>query len=127
MERTVFDHISIGARDLDRARAFYDAALAPLGYARLSQDDSSLGYGAREVGLWVLASASPAPDDDRSGLHICFVAPTRTSVDAFHAAALAHGGRDNGAPGPRPDYGPNYYAAFVKDPDGVRLEAHCGA
>ena len=123
----MFDHISIGVSDLAKARAFYDAALAPLGYTRLSQDDGSLGYGASEVALWVLQCAAPVKDDDASGLHICFVAPTRESVDGFHAAALKQGGRDNGAPGPRPDYGPSYYAAFVKDPDGYRLEAHCGA
>jgi hypothetical protein len=67
------------------------------------------------------------PSDDRSGLHISFVAPTRTAVDAFHAAALKAGGRDNGKPGLRPDYGPSYYAAFVYDRDGYRIEAHCGA
>jgi catechol 2,3-dioxygenase-like lactoylglutathione lyase family enzyme len=66
------------------------------------------------------------PQDDESGLHLCFSAPTRRSVDAFHAAALAAGGRDNGAPGVRADYGANYYAAFVVDPDGYRIEAYCG-
>ena len=67
------------------------------------------------------------PADDKSGLHVCFDAPTRKSVDAFHKAALGAGGRDNGKPGLRGDYGPNYYAAFVVDPDGYRIEAYCGA
>ena len=66
------------------------------------------------------------PSDPESGLHFCFAAPTRQSVDAFHAAALAMGGRDNGKPGLRQDYGANYYAAFAVDPDGYRLEAYCG-
>jgi catechol 2,3-dioxygenase-like lactoylglutathione lyase family enzyme len=69
----------------------------------------------------------PVAADEKSGLHFCFSAPTRRSVDEFHAAALAAGGRDNGRPGPRPDYGPDYYAAFVIDPDGYRLEAYCSS
>ena len=68
----------------------------------------------------------PVPADQKSGLHFCFDAPTRKSVDAFHAAATKNGGRDNGKPGVRADYDANYYAAFVFDPDGYRLEAYCG-
>ena len=122
----MFDHVSIGARDLRAAKAFYDAALAPLGYACLSEGDESLGYGRGNVALWINRSARPVPADAESGLHFCFAAPTRASVDAFHAAALAKGGRDNGAPGLRADYDPDYYAAFAIDPDGYRLEAYCG-
>ena len=66
------------------------------------------------------------PPEPRSGLHFCFTAPTRKSVDAFHQAAIRHGGSDNGKPGLRADYGANYYAAFVVDPDGYRIEAYCG-
>jgi catechol 2,3-dioxygenase-like lactoylglutathione lyase family enzyme len=121
----MFDHVSVGVADLNRSRAFYDAALAPLGYQRLYGDDGSLGYGAGAVRLWVGASAAPVPENMASGLHFCLVAPTRAGVDAFHAAALKHGGRDNGAPGLRESYGPNYYAAFVIDPDGYRFEAYC--
>jgi len=66
------------------------------------------------------------PADEKSGLHFCFAAPTRRAADAFHAAALKSGGRDNGKPGLRADYGPGYYAAFAIDPDGYRIEAHCG-
>lgn len=121
----MIDHISIGARDLAKAKAFYDATLKPLGYRCLSEDGASLGYGEKTVSFWVLASKAPVPANEASGLHICFAAPTRESVNAFHAAALKKGGHDNGRPGLRDDYGPNYYAAFVTDPDGYRIEAYC--
>jgi len=122
----MLDHVSIGVRDLARARRFYDAALKPLGYSRLSTGDGALGYGAENSGLWVLAAERPVAADEKSGLHLCFAAPSRAAVDAFHAAALSAGGTDNGKPGLRADYGPNYYAAFAVDPDGYRLEAYCG-
>jgi catechol 2,3-dioxygenase-like lactoylglutathione lyase family enzyme len=121
----MIDHISIGVRDVAKAKAFYDAVLGPVGYACLSASDDSLGYGRERAAFWVNASVSPVPPDPRSGLHICFAAPTRASVDAFHRAALGHGGADNGKPGLRADYGENYYAAFVVDPDGYRIEAYC--
>ncbi len=122
----MIDHLSIGVRTIARAKRFYDAALAPLGYTCLSVGAGSLGYGDAAVALWISAVDRPVPSDEKSGLHVCFAAPTRQSVDAFHAAALAAGGKDNGRPGPRPDYGAAYYAAFVVDPDGYRLEAYCG-
>jgi catechol 2,3-dioxygenase-like lactoylglutathione lyase family enzyme len=122
----MLDHVSIGVRDLARARRFYDAALKPLGYSRLSTGDGALGYGGESSGLWLLAAEQPVAADEKSGLHLCFAAPTRAAVDGFHAAALAAGGKDNGKPGLRADYGPNYYAAFAVDPDGYRLEAYCG-
>jgi len=99
--------------------------LKPIGYSCLSSSESSLGYGKDSVAFWVSASTSPVPPDPHSGLHFCFTAPARKSVDAFHRAAIAHGGRDNGKPGLRADYGANYYAAFVTDPDGYRIEAYC--
>jgi catechol 2,3-dioxygenase-like lactoylglutathione lyase family enzyme len=119
----MIDHVSIGVRDLANAKRFYDAALKPLDYSCLSESEGSLGYGRKAVALWIGAAERP---DEKSGLHFCFAAPTRRSVDAFHAAALKAGGRDNGAPGLRADYGPNYYAAFAVDPDGYRIEAYCG-
>jgi catechol 2,3-dioxygenase-like lactoylglutathione lyase family enzyme len=122
----MIDHLSIGVRDVARAKRFYDAALAPLGYTCLSTGEASLGYGDAAVALWIGAAARPVRPDDKSGLHVCFAAPTRQSVDAFHATALAAGGTDNGKPGLRPDYGESYYAAFVVDPDGYRIEAYCG-
>ena len=121
----MFDHVSIGVRDVPRTKRFYDAALKPLGYGCLSEGADSLGYGLGDVGLWISASNKPVPSDKDSGLHFCFVAPTRTSVDAFHASALAAGGTCNGKPGLRENYGPNFYAAFVIDPDGYRIEAYC--
>jgi catechol 2,3-dioxygenase-like lactoylglutathione lyase family enzyme len=121
----MINHISIGVRDVGQSKRFYDAALGPLGYRCLSEGADSLGYGAEEVAFWVLAAEHPVPADERSGLHICFSAPSRANVDAFHASALNAGGRDNGRPGFRADYGAGYYAAFVVDPDGYRLEAYC--
>jgi catechol 2,3-dioxygenase-like lactoylglutathione lyase family enzyme len=122
----MFDHVSIGVRDVAKAKGFYDAALKPLGLACLSADESSLGYGKEGVGFWINSAERPIADDPKSGLHFCFAAPSRASVAAFHAAALANGGRDNGKPGLRKDYGPHYHAAYVFDPEGYRLEAYCG-
>lgn len=121
----MIDHVSIGVRDIAKSKRFYDAALKPLGYACLSESEGSLGYGHGGVTLWISAAEHPVPSDMKSGLHFCFAAPTDKSVDAFHAAALVAGGRDNVKPGLRADYGPGYYAAFVVDPDGYRIEAHC--
>lgn len=122
----MFDHVSIGVRDLAKAKRFYDAVLEPLGCRCLSASDASLGYGRDAVALWIGSTTHPVPAEPRSNLHFCFSAPTRASVDAFHAAALRAGGKDNGAPGVREEYAPSYYAAFVMDPDGYRLEAYCG-
>jgi catechol 2,3-dioxygenase-like lactoylglutathione lyase family enzyme len=122
----MINHVSIGARDMAAAKRFYDAALKPLGYTCTSESDGCLGYGKDSTMLWINRTKNPVPSDPESGLHLCFDAPTRSGVDAFHAAALKTGGRDNGKPGLRADYGDNYYAAFVTDPDGYRLEAYCG-
>ena len=123
----MLNHVSIGVRDIARAKSFYDAALKPLGYTCLSAGEDSLGYGKGGVALWIGLTKKPVPADQASGLHFCFDAPSRKSVDAFHAAALKSGGKDNGKPGLRADYGANYYAAFAIDPDGYRIEAYCGA
>ena len=122
----MLDHVSVGVRDVAAAKKFYDAALGALGYSCVYEGGGSLGYGAASPAFWVSGVAQPVPANSQSGLHFCFTAPSRAAVDAFHAAALRTGGGDNGAPGMRPDYGPDYYAAFVIDPDGFRLEAHCG-
>jgi catechol 2,3-dioxygenase-like lactoylglutathione lyase family enzyme len=122
----MFDHVSIGVSDIKRTGKFYDAALKPLGFTRLSDGDSSLGYGEKGVQLWISAAGKPVKADMDSGLHFCFAARDRAGVDAFHAAALKNGGTDNGKPGLRTDYSPTYYAAFVVDPDGYRIEAYCG-
>jgi catechol 2,3-dioxygenase-like lactoylglutathione lyase family enzyme len=123
----MINHLSIGVSDLARSSRFYDAVLAPLGYARLSDSPEAIGYGKDgAAALWVIVAKRPVQADPDSGLHICFDAPTRKSVKAFHEAALSTGGQDNGAPGLRSEYGPKYYAAFVIDPDGYRMEAYCG-
>lgn len=122
----MFDHVSIGVADVARSKKFYDAALKPLGFTRLSDGETSLGYGEKAVQLWLGATSKPVKADMESGLHFCFAAKDRAAVDAFHAAALKAGGKDNGKPGVRADYGLKYYAAFAIDPDGYRIEAYCG-
>jgi catechol 2,3-dioxygenase-like lactoylglutathione lyase family enzyme len=123
-------HLSFGVSDIERSASFYDAVLAPLGYARVWEDirpgaaDQAVGYGFAggddkfAIKLRPQGQLAPGP-----GFHLAFAAPDRSAVDAFHAAALTCGGRDNGAPGLRLDYGPHYYAAFVFDPDGYWIEA----
>ena len=123
----MLDHVSIGVSDTGRTKRFYDAALKPLGYSCLSESAGSLGYGRDRVQFWISQAKRPVAPDPTSGLHFCFSAPSRESVDIFHVAALKLGGKDNGQPGLRKDYGDNYYAAFVIDPDGYRIEAYCGA
>jgi len=121
----MLEHLSIGVKDMARAKAFYDAALKPLGGKMLSDYGSAVGYGVEAPKLWVMAADKPVKPEAKNGLHVCLAAPTRAAVDKFHAAALKAGGKDNGKPGVRTDYSPNYYAAFVFDPDGYRLEAVC--
>ena len=123
----MFDHVSIGVKDIEASKRFYDATLKPLGYVSKYAKGTDAGYGKEAIQLWLGQTDSPVKEDMASGLHFCFVAPTRKAVDQFHAAGLKAGGRDNGKPGLRPNYGPTYYAAFVIDPDGYRIEAHCSA
>ena len=121
-------HISIGVRDLVTSKRFYDAVLEPLGYKCLRAAKTLLGYGygRDSISFWIFQAERPVPADEKSGLHFCFAAPDTAAVDAFHSAAMPSGGHDNGAPGLRPIYGPDYYAAFIIDPDGYRIEAYCG-
>lgn len=118
----MLSHVSLGVRDLDRAASFFDAMLAALGYVRLWTGESGLGYGVpgggEELNIFEHSGAAPPG----AGFHLAFAAPDRAAVDRFHAAALAHGGADRGPPGPPPHYGKDYYAAFVLDPDGHKLE-----
>jgi catechol 2,3-dioxygenase-like lactoylglutathione lyase family enzyme len=123
----MIDHVSITVSDLARAARFYDAAMAALGYPRVYRTERGLGYGLRDrpAGREPYISVflgGPVVADRR---HWAFRAADRTAVDRFHAAALAAGGTDDGAPGLRPDYHASYYAAFVRDPDGNRIEAVC--
>jgi catechol 2,3-dioxygenase-like lactoylglutathione lyase family enzyme len=121
----MIDHLSLGISELNRTRRFYDAALGALGYRRFSSDDSSLSYGADRPVLWLQSAKRPVAADMESGLHLSFAAATAAEVDAFYRAALDNGGSDNGRAGLRESYSAGYYAAFVLDPDGYRLEAHC--
>jgi catechol 2,3-dioxygenase-like lactoylglutathione lyase family enzyme len=120
----MLNHVSIGVRAIPASKRFYDAALGAIGYKCLSEDAASLGYGASQPFLWIVKSERPVPADSKSGLHFCFDAPDAASVKKFHSMGVSHGGRDNGAPSLRADYGPDYYAAFLIDPDGYRLEAY---
>jgi catechol 2,3-dioxygenase-like lactoylglutathione lyase family enzyme len=120
----MLDHVTIGVSNIERSKAFYDKALTPLDIERLyAEGDTFAGYGInRKAFFWIGLRESAL-----SGVHIAFAAKDRAVVDAFHAAALAAGGRDNGAPGPRPRYHADYYGAFILDPDGHNIEAVCYA
>jgi catechol 2,3-dioxygenase-like lactoylglutathione lyase family enzyme len=117
-------HLSFAVTDLARSSSFYDAVLGPLGYVRVWSDSTAAGYGLLGGGdkfaIKLNPERAPVPGE---GFHAAFAAPSRESVDRFHAAALQHGGQDNGAPELCPEYGEHYYAAFVIDPDGYRIEA----
>jgi catechol 2,3-dioxygenase-like lactoylglutathione lyase family enzyme len=120
--RIVIDHMSIGVSDLRASRRFYLAALAPLGFDELgawSEDAREVAFGPEGLDDFAISTHYPAT----AGGHVAFAADSREEVDAFHAAALAAGGTDNGAPGPRAEYSPGYYGAFVLDPDGYNVEA----
>jgi catechol 2,3-dioxygenase-like lactoylglutathione lyase family enzyme len=126
----MIDHIGFAVRDIARAKAFYQQALAPLGIAALvdiapehSGGGAHVGFGAAgKAFFWIDSGKAPG-----RGLHVAFTAPDRAAVDAFYRAALLAGGADNGAPGPRPYYHPDYYGAFVLDLDGHNVEAVCHA
>ena len=125
----IIDHLGFGVADYARSKAFYEAALAPLGITLVMEVPSEVtesGHAACGFGregkpvFWISVDGKTAPR-----LHVAFVAASRELVDAFYNAALAAGGKDNGAPGVRPHYHPNYYGAFVLDPDGHNIEAVC--
>lgn len=125
-------HISFGVANIERSAAFYDAAFEPLGYVRVWEDlspgdpDQAVGYGLPGGGdKFTIKLRGEEAHCPGAGFHLAFAAPSRRAVTLFHKAALDHGGLDNGAPGLRTHYGPTYYAAFIIDPDGHRLEAVC--
>jgi catechol 2,3-dioxygenase-like lactoylglutathione lyase family enzyme len=119
----MIDHISVGVSDLDRSARFYEATLAPLGLSRLVTRPATIGFGKTYPEFWINLRAGMAPVEPGSGAHICLRTKSSDAVDAFHAAALSTGGRSDGAPGLRPHDRVRYYAAFVIDPDGNRIEA----
>ena len=117
----MIDHIVVNVRDLKASRRFYDQALAPLGYRLIKEFPGGIGYGmGAKADFWMMQREPRSAE-----VHVAFACGTRSLVDAFHAAALAAGGKDHGAPGTRAHYHADYYGAFVLDPDGHNLEAVC--
>ena len=124
----MIDHVSIAVRDLERAAAFYEAVLSRIGYAKLEVRAATVGFGRRYSELWLnlrpdMLSLPADTGLQSNGVHVALRAPTTGAVDAFHAAALAAGVASDGGPGLRPHHGEGYYAAFIRDPDGNRIEA----
>ncbi len=120
----MIDHVSVAVRDLKVGERFYTALLATLGMGKLREwPDAAIGYGKKYPEFWINARLGLAPIAADSGVHICLRASDAAMVDAFHAAALAAGGSSDGAPGYRAQYHESYYAAFIRDPDGNRIEA----
>jgi catechol 2,3-dioxygenase-like lactoylglutathione lyase family enzyme len=118
----MFDHVGLTVSNLERSRVFYAAALAPLGVTELMRFENFIGFGREHPQFWIAEgdAARPSPRT-----HVAFAAVTRLEVEAFHRAAMESGGIDNGGPGLRPHYHPDYYGAFVLDPDGHNVEAVC--
>ena len=120
---SIVSHISIGTNDFERARAFYDAVLATIGVTRQLEYPGSVAYGVSAPEFWVKQPVDGAQATTGNGTHVAFAAPSREAVDAFYEAALAAGATSEGEPGPRPQYTPAYYACFIRDLDGHKIEA----
>lgn len=125
----ILDHIGITVANIQRSKAFYKAALAPLGITLVAEFESFAGYGKDGQDFWIGQGASDFMSEEQARVntpvHVAFVAENRQAVEAFYEAALKAGGRDHGKPGLRPEYHPEYYGAFVLDPDGHNIEAVC--
>jgi catechol 2,3-dioxygenase-like lactoylglutathione lyase family enzyme len=119
----MIDHVSIAVRDLARATAFYEAVLGTLGMSKLRTWPASAGFGKTYPEFWLNHRPAMAPVERDTGVHVCIRARGKEMVEAFHAAALRAGGTCDGPPGMRPEYNDRYYAAFIRDPDGNRIEA----
>lgn len=119
----MIDHVSIPVSDLVRAAEFWERVLAPLGLTRFVEREQTVGFGKTYPEFWLNLREDLAPAADDTGAHICLRARDRAAVDAFHAAALEQGGRSDGAPGPRQAEVTTYYGAFIRDPDGNKVEA----
>lgn len=122
----MFSHVTIGSNNVEKAMEFYDAVMAALGNERFYAAENAVAYGtAAGAKIWILAPFDGNEATAGNGAHVAFLAPNREAVHDFHEAALAHGGSDEGPPGPRPHYHANYYAAYVRDPEGNKLQAVC--
>jgi len=122
----MFSHITLGTNDFAKAAAFYDAVFAALGIEPLFRLDDLAAYGTMTgPKTFIVHPFDGNPAKPGNGVHAAYLAKTRAEVDAFHTAALAHGGTDEGAPGLRPHYHPNYYGAYVRDLDGNKIQAVC--
>ena len=120
---SIISHLSLGTNDFDRSVAFYDRVLPTVGCRRIMEHPGAVAYGKIYPEFWVQVPIDGQPASVGNGSHIGFLAPTKESVDAFYEVALAAGAIDEGAPGPRPQYGEPYYGCFVRDPDGHKIEA----
>ena len=119
----MIDHVSIAVRDLAACARFYEAVLAPIGYGKLVTRPGTIGFGKKYPEFWLNERRAMTPIDPDNGTHICLRASSVEAVQAFHDAAMACGGTSEGAPGPRPEYTAGYYATFVRDPEGNKIEA----
>jgi len=119
----MIDHVSVAVRDLAESTRFYEAVLTTLGFIKLEQRPATVGFGKTYPEFWINLRVGLPPLSPDSGAHVCFRARSTELIDAFHAAALAAGGSDDGAPDLRPQHGDGYYAAFIRDLDGNRIEA----
>jgi len=119
----MIDHVSVAVRDLVASTHFYETVLSELGFTKLESRPTTVGFGKAYPEFWINLREGVAPIPEASGAHVCIRARSTAMIDAFHAAALAAGGADDGPPGLRPQHGDGYYAAFIRDPDGNRIEA----
>ena len=119
----MIDHVSIAVRDLEAGTRFYEAVLVPLGFSKLVVRAETVGFGKRYSEFWLNLRPDMAPRNPDDGAHVCLRGASSAAIDAFHAAALKAGGRSDGEPGLRPHYTANYYAAFIHDADGNKIEA----
>ncbi len=120
---SIVHHVFLGTNDFDRAAAFYERVMPTIGARKVLSFPSAVAYGKQFPEFWVQAPVDRGAAGTANGTHVAFIASSREAVDAFHAAALEAGGTNDGAPGPRPEYGPDYYCCFVRDPDGHKIEA----
>ncbi len=123
MPLPALSHVSLGTNDFPRAKAFYDAVLATIGVPCVMQSPHSAGYGRKYPDFWIQQPYDGKPATVGNGVHVCFFTETKEQVHAFHAKALELGGTDDGPPGYRKEYHEHYYAAFVRDPEGNKIEA----